>query len=69
MKVIEIEIPIRDYWQSQDLLKHADFLVANSENIAEVREVYRRFFKLVAPYAISEKDKIWLYERAKSKSA
>lgn len=61
-------MPIRDFWESEKLLKEADYLIASSESGADVKELYRKFFKVVAPYAIDEKDKTWLYERAKSRS-
>jgi len=67
LKLIDLEMPIDEFWKSEKILKEADYLIASSESGADVRELYRRFFKLMAPWAVEEKDKTWLYDRAKSR--
>jgi hypothetical protein len=63
VKVIDLQLPIRTFWESEKILKHADYLVASAEDNLEVRECYTKLLRLVAPYAINEKDRNWIYER------
>jgi hypothetical protein len=62
--IIDLEMPIQVFWDSEKLLKEADYLIASSEPKVSVNEVYRRFFKIVAPYATDEKSKTLLFEKS-----
>lgn len=69
VRVIDLQIPLRTYWESERLLKQADYLIASAEENSEIREYYARLLRLVAPYAINEKDRTWLYERIAPRGA
>ena len=57
-------MPIKVYWDIQELLKAAAYLLASQEHMADVQEVYRQVFKKAAPCAIYESDRTWLLKRS-----
>ncbi|NRA44206.1 MAG: hypothetical protein HRU09_04520 [Oligoflexales bacterium] len=59
-------MPLQEYWKLLDLLQKADFLLASKEQMADIQAIYRRVFKLVAPYAVFETDRLWLVKRSSS---
>jgi hypothetical protein len=61
--VIDLELPLRTFWESEQIIKQADYLIASSEDSSEIRELYSRLLRLVATYATSEKDRNWIFER------
>lgn len=65
--MIDLELPIRSFWEAERILKHADYLIASGEEPIEVREAYNRFFRIVATYAINEKDRVWLFDRVNNR--
>ncbi len=65
VEVIELRMPLETYWQAKNLLKDADYLLSEGQHISDVNDVYKKFFKKVAPYASLEKDRLRLYARAK----
>lgn len=63
--VVELSIPIQIYWSAEDLIKHANYLLASADAGAEISSVYRKVFAICAPYARLEKDRLWLYSKTK----
>ena len=63
---IDIMMPLQEYWKLLDLIKKADFLLASKEQMADIQAIYRRIFKLVAPYSVFETDRLWLVKRSSS---
>ncbi len=61
-KVIKVKMPIEVYWKAADLLTESERTLAQSDHPEDVRSLYRKLIKLVAPYAAEEKDRAWLYE-------
>lgn len=64
VRVVELLLPIELYWESLDLIKRLEYLISSGEEPIDIKELYRKFFKSIAPYAIIEKDRNWLYEKA-----
>ena len=65
VRVVELSLPIETYWESCDILKELEYMIVSSEETIDIKEKYKKFFKRIAPYAIVEKDRIWLYEKTK----
>ena len=63
--VIELEMPIQNFWVAEDNMKYANYLLASGEASAEVLSVYKKIFAMCAPFAVFEKDRNWLYTKAK----
>ena len=63
IRVIDLELPLRVFWDSERILRYADYLIASSEENVEIRDYYARLLRLIAPFATNEKDRNWLYER------
>lgn len=61
---IDLQLPLQEYWKLLELLKKADFLLASKEQMADIQAIYRRVFKLVAPFAVFETDRAWLVKRS-----
>ena len=64
-RVIELEMPIEAYWKMKDLVDEANYLKTSGEPAPEVLEYYKKIFKFSSRYAIFEKERSWLYDKAK----
>lgn len=65
-KVIEILLPMEVLEKATELLSKYNYLrSSNAENI-QIKSATGAILTILAPYAISEKDRNWLYERSKS---
>lgn len=62
---IEVRIPLDVLWQGQEILKRAEYLQSIGEEQSKVLETYQSLLKLMAPYAVLEKDRLWIYEQMK----
>ena len=62
----ELYLPIKKYWEINDLLQTADYLIASNESVAEIHLVYNKIFKTAAPFALKEADRSWLFRRSMS---
>lgn len=67
IRELEILMPIETFWKIEKMLKEADYLIATGNEKVSVQETYKKIITAVAPYAVSEKDRVWLYDKAKSK--
>ena len=67
-KVIELSLPIQDFWKVETLIKEANFLKASGEPTPEVMDFYRKIFEFCTRFAVYEAERLWLYEQAKEKS-
>jgi hypothetical protein len=65
---IELILPLEIYWQAKDILKQTEFLTATTDDTPKVQEAQIEVLKLVVPFVISEKERVELYERIKTKS-
>lgn len=54
-------MPIEAFWAVRDLIQKADYLIATSHETQSVNDIYKKIFKKVAPHAVSESDRTWLY--------
>ena len=62
-QVFDVVMPIKVFWQIKKQIIHLDYLNSSAATPSEISEVFRTIFKLIAPYAASEKDRDWLYEQ------
>ncbi len=60
-KVVELVLPIRDFWEIDKLVKEVNYQIASSEQQAEISNSYKRVMLRSAPFAVSEEDRNWLY--------
>lgn len=63
--VIELLLPIDEYWELEKEVKEVNYLVAAGENTAEVTSAYREALQRAARHAVKEKERVWLYEKSK----
>ena len=63
--VVELIMPIQVYWSAENQMKYANYLIAAGDASAEVMAIYKKIFTICAPYAMFEKDRNWMYMKAK----
>lgn len=64
--IFDMIMPIRAYWGAKDLLVQADYLSAHGAEVVELQDVFKKVFRHLAPYAVFEKDRLWLIKHSKS---
>ncbi len=62
-KVIELLLPIDDYWVLESQIKDVNYLIASGEAQTEVTSSYRKVLLTSARFAVKEIDRVWLYGR------
>lgn len=62
-KVIELLMPIQDYWNIENLIREVNYRLATGEAQTEVTESYRKVLLSSARFAVKEIDRVWLYGR------
>lgn len=62
-KVIELLMPIQDFWGIEGMVKEVNYLIASGEAQTEVVASYRKVLLKSARYAVKELDRVWLYGR------
>lgn len=60
---VELLMPIKLFWDIQQILKQIDYSVASGEDPVLITELYRKVYTKVAKYAVTEKDRVFLYEK------
>ena len=64
MTPIELRLPVEVLWKGQEILKEAEYLLSINEDQVRVKDMYKRLLKLMMPYAVLEKDRLWLLEQS-----
>ena len=67
--VLELLMPVEVFWKAEGVVKHCDYLLANSEDRVAINDEYRKLYKIVLPYAVHEKDRVWLLDRVQGKGS
>lgn len=62
---IEVRIPLDILWKAQEILKQAEYLQSIGEEQSRILDTYKTLLTLMAPYAVLEKDRMWIYEQTK----
>lgn len=62
--VVELLLPIKVFWEVEELMKTMDYLIASNEDPIIINDSVLKIYKKVAPYAVNEKDRIFLYGKA-----
>jgi hypothetical protein len=64
-KVIELVLPVRDFWDLEKLIRDVNYLLAAAEAPAEIYTSYRKVLRRSARFAVKELDRFWLYGQKK----
>lgn len=62
--VVELLLPIKVFWEVEEMMKTMDYQIASNEDPILINETVTKIYKKVAPYAVSEKDRAFLYGKA-----
>lgn len=60
---IEIRMPIEVFWDCEEIIRNAEYMQSTGEDPNRIKDTYTSLLKLVTPYAVLEKDRIWLLEQ------
>lgn len=60
---IELRMPIEVFWQCEEIIKNTEYMQSTNEDLNRVKDSYKLLLKVVTPYAVLEKDRIWLLEQ------
>lgn len=64
-KVIELLIPINDFWVLEKEIGKINYLTASDAPSVDVGGQYKKILKLSAGFAVVEAERLWLYEHKK----
>lgn len=64
-RVIELLMPIQDYWALNDEISEVNYLVAAGEGNVEVARSYKKVLSISSKFAVKEQDRLWLYATKK----
>ncbi len=65
-KVIELLMPINDYWVLENEVKKINYLTASDAPSVDVSSQYKRILKVSHNFAVAEADRHWMYEHKKT---
>jgi len=62
---IEVAMPLTQFWKLEEYLKETSYLQASGEPVGDVVASLHKIFNHCRKFAVHEKDRSWLSERAK----
>lgn len=66
-RVIELIMPIREYWTLEGKVKEVNYLLSSGDSSPEVSSHYKSAVKFSISYALREEDRAWMINYAKEK--
>ena len=67
-KVIELYIPLREFWELEKDISNMNYMVSLDEPQSEITSFYKDILWKCGKYALKENDRLWLLENGKSRS-
>lgn len=64
-RVIELLLPVHDFWALEDGIREVNYLLASSEAPVEVARNYKKILAISSKFAVKEQDRLWLYAAKK----
>lgn len=64
-RVVELLLPIRNFWDIESRLKDMEYLISSKESQTDINTAFQKLFKESARFAVREEDRLWLYEQSK----
>ncbi|MBQ47327.1 MAG: hypothetical protein CMP10_07640 [Zetaproteobacteria bacterium] len=62
--MIELTLPIKSLWKINDIIQEANYLTASNEAKSAIYAIHKKIYKMAAPFANSEEDRQWLYQKS-----
>ena len=66
-KVIELQMPIREFWSLEEEIKEVNYLLSAGESTSEIVTTYKKALRACAQFATKEDDRLWLYHHGSDK--
>ncbi|MCX6117246.1 MAG: hypothetical protein NT027_06875 [Proteobacteria bacterium] len=63
---IELKLPLEVLWQAEEVIRSAEYMLSSSEDQSRIKDTYKKLLQILTPYAVSEKDRTWLFEQGNS---
>lgn len=64
-RVVELLMPIQDYWALNDEIHEVNYLLASDEGTVEIARSYKKVLGMSSKFAVKEQDRLWLYATKK----
>ncbi|MBC7659604.1 MAG: hypothetical protein H7249_07835 [Chitinophagaceae bacterium] len=64
-KVIELLLPINDFWELEKEVKKINYLTASDAPSVDVGGQYKKILGISSGFAVVEADRLWLYAHRK----
>ncbi len=61
--MIELQLPIKSFWEVESDLKNIDYMLTAHEDSVTINDRVLRLMRKVEPYAVAERDRIFLRGR------
>lgn len=68
-KVIELLLPINDYWGLEKEIQKINYLTASDAPNVDIGGQYKRILRISSSFAVIEADRLWLYEHRSKKAS
>ncbi|NDE13451.1 hypothetical protein EBZ80_00780 [bacterium] len=65
--LIELLMPIDVYWQLEEEFKKYDMMASEGDDTMVLAELNKKILSRVIPYAVNEKERIWLHKNVDNK--
>ena len=63
-EIMEISMPVQSFWEVRELLESSDYMIASRADAVAIQEVYKKVFKMLAPWAVVEVQRTFLYQKS-----
>lgn len=64
-RVVELLLPVQDYWTLTDEIAEVNYLLASGEGTVEIARTYKKVLHISSKFAVKEQDRLWLYAAKK----
>ncbi len=64
-RIVELLMPHTIFNNAQGQLQKFNYLRSSNAEAIQIKSASIALYKKIAPYAINEKDRLWLYQKAK----
>lgn len=61
--VHELMLPIRVFWEIEDILQQTNYKIASGASVLDVEHSYKQIYRMSARFALYEVSRAWLYRK------
>lgn len=61
--VHELLLPIRVFWEIEDILSHTNYKIASGASDLDIEQSYKQVYRMSARFALYEISRVWLHRK------